>query len=156
VLQLKGFSTAQAVGLLTLVGPMQVAGRILEMSFGARFSVAALGVFAFSLLPSALVWLLFVQGAGVAAWLFVIGYGCANGLVTIVRGVLPAALFGREGLGGLLGWLARPSFVAQAVAPAAVAALLMAGSPQSVIVCAAGAIALALFCLMMALRTARR
>ena len=62
-----------------------------------------------------------MQGLGAAAWVFVCRYGCANGVITIVRGVLPAALFGRERLGGLLGWLARPSFVAQAIAPAAVA-----------------------------------
>ena len=155
VLELKGFSTAQAVGLLALIGPMQVTSRLLEMSFGSRFSVAALGVFAFTLLTSALVVLLCVQGIGATAWLFVIGYGCGNGLITIVRGVLPAALFGRERLGGLLGWLARPSFVAQAVAPAAVAGLLMSGSPQAVIGSAAGAIALALGCLVLAVRAAR-
>jgi predicted MFS family arabinose efflux permease len=156
VLQLKGLSTAQAVGLLSVVGPMQVAGRVLEMSFGARFSVAAVGVFAFALLASALALLLCVQGPGALAWAFVVSYGCANGLITIVRGVLPAALFGRDHLGRLLGWLARPSFVAQAIAPATVAVLLMSGSPQLVLSVASGAIAVALGCLVMAVRAARR
>lgn len=156
VLELKGLTTSQAVGLLSLVGPMQVTGRVLEMSFGARFSVARVGVFAFALLASALVLLLFVHGPGAVAFLFVIGYGCANGIVTIVRGVLPAALFGRDRLGQLLGWLARPSFVAQAIAPAAVAGLLMSGSPQLVIAVAAGTIAVALGCLIVAVRAARR
>lgn len=156
VLELKGLSTAQAVTLLSLVGPMQVTGRILEMSFGARFPVTAVGMFAFTLLASALLLLLAVHEPGALGWVFVIGYGCANGLVTIVRGVLPATLFGRERLGGLLGWLARPSFVAQAAAPTAIAALLMAGSPQTVVCLAAMCIAAALGCLVVAIRLARR
>jgi predicted MFS family arabinose efflux permease len=156
VLELKGLTTSQAVGLLSLVGPMQVTGRVLEMSFGARFSVARVGVFAFALLASALVLLLFVHGPGAIAFLFVIGYGCANGIVTIVRGVLPAALFGHDSLGRLLGWLARPSFVAQAIAPAAVAGLLMSGSPQLVVAVAAGTIVVALGCLVLAVRSSWR
>jgi hypothetical protein len=156
VLELKGLSTAQAVAVLSLVGPMQVAGRILEMSFGARFSVAAVGVFAFGLLAGALALLLWVDGPSMLAWVFVVCYGWGNGLITIVRGVLPATLFGYERLGGLLGWLARPSFVAQALAPAAVAALLMAGSAQTVVSVASGTIAVALGCLVVAVRVARR
>jgi hypothetical protein len=156
VLQLKGLSTTQAVGLLSLVGPMQVTGRIVEMTFGARFSVAAVGCFAFALLSGALALLFFVQGPGVLSWVFVVSYGCANGVITIVRGVLPAALFGREQLGHLLGWLARPGFVAQAIAPATIAALLMSGSPQLVVAVASGSIAVALGCLIVALRVARR
>ena len=156
VLQLKGLSTAQAVGLLSLVGPMQVTGRMLEMTLGARFSVAAVGCFAFAVLAGALALLLCVHGPGVLAWVFVVAYGCANGVMTIVRGVLPAALFGRDHLGRLLGWLARPSFVAQALAPAAVAVLLVSGSPQLVVAVASGAIAVALGCLIVAVRVARR
>jgi hypothetical protein len=155
VLQLKGLSTTQAVGLLSLVGPMQVTGRIVEMTFGARFSVAAVGCFAFALLCGALALLLFVQGPGVLGWAFVVCYGCANGAITIVRGVLPAALFGREHLGHLLGWLARPGFVAQAIAPATIALLLMSGSAQLVVAVASGSIAVALGCLVAALRAAR-
>jgi hypothetical protein len=126
------------------------------MTFGARFSVAAVGCFAFALLCGTLALLLFVQGPGVLGWVFVVCYGCANGVITIVRGVLPAALFGREHLGHLLGWLARPGFVAQAIAPATVALLLMSGSAQLVVAVASGCIAVALGCLVAALRVARR
>jgi MFS family permease len=156
LLSLKGLSSGQAVGLLSLIGPMQVTGRVLEMSFGARFSIAAVGIGAFALLIGALTLLLLVDGPGILGWMFVICYGCANGVITIVRGVLPAALFGRERLGGMLGWLARPSFIAQAMAPAAVALLLTWGSAQLVISVAAGAIMAALGCLVVALRVARR
>ena len=156
VLQLKGLSTAEAVALLSMVGPMQVTGRILEMTIGARFPVWAVGCFAFALLAGALALLFWTQGPGALAWAFVVCYGCANGVITIVRGVLPAALFGHDHLGRLLGRLARPSFVAQAIAPTAVAALLLSGSAQLVLGVACGAIAIALGCLMAAVRVARQ
>jgi MFS family permease len=154
LLAIKGLSAAQAVGLLSLIGPMQVTGRVLEMSFGARFSIAAVGICAFTLLGGALALLLLVNGTGVIAWTFVVCYGCANGVITIVRGVLPATLFGHERLGGTLGWLARPSFVAQAIAPAVVALLLTSGSAQLVVWVAVAAIAAALGCLVIAVRAA--
>jgi hypothetical protein len=125
------------------------------MSFGRRFSIAAVGVFAFSLHTTALSLLLIVSGPGVLPWAFVICYGCANGIITIVRGVLPAALFGNEGLGALLGWIARPGFVAQAAAPAAIALLMTSGSAQLAIAVVAGAIVAALGCLVVAVNSAR-
>jgi hypothetical protein len=155
VLGAKGLSSAQAVGLLSLVGPMQVAGRLLEMSFGTRFPIAAVGVFAFALHASSLAMLLLVDGPGALSWAFVVGYGCANGIITIVRGVLPAALFGNERLGALLGWIARPGFVAQAAAPAAMALLMTWGSAQLAIAVAAAGIVAALGCLVVAVRIAR-
>ena len=48
--------------------------------------------------------------------------------MTIVRGTVPAELFGRRDYGALLGRLARPQFVARAVAPATFA-LLVAVDP---------------------------
>jgi hypothetical protein len=61
------------------------------------------------------------------AVLFVVAYGCGNGLLTVVRGTAPAELFGREGLGGLLGHLSRFASYAKALAPASYSALLAVG-----------------------------
>jgi hypothetical protein len=57
----------------------------------------------------------------------VIAYGCGNGVLTIVKGTAPAELFGRTGLGGLLGYLSRAGLYAKAVAPASFSALLTFG-----------------------------
>ena len=46
-------------------------------------------------------------------------YGWSNGVMTIVRGTVPAELFGHRGYGALLGRLARPQFVLKASAPVA-------------------------------------
>ena len=50
--------------------------------------------------------------------------------MTIVRGTVPAALFGRRNYGALLGRLAFPAFVAKAIAPVAFTWLIAAGLAQ--------------------------
>jgi len=67
------------------------------------------------------------QGYLQIAIFFVVVYGCGNGLLTIVRGTAPAELFGREGLGALLGHLSRYASFAKALAPGCWSALLTAG-----------------------------
>jgi hypothetical protein len=47
--------------------------------------------------------------------------------MTIVRGVVPAELYGREGYGLLLGKLSRPAFAARAMAPFALPFALTLG-----------------------------
>jgi MFS family permease len=122
-----GLSAKEAVALSMLVGPMQVAGRIVEMAFARRVHAVAVGYVSFVLMLAALALLLAVHGFGAAAVLFVVAYGCGNGLLTVVRGTAPAELFGREGLGALLGHLSRFASYAKALAPAAWSALLATG-----------------------------
>ncbi|MGH8800135.1 MAG: MFS transporter, partial [Casimicrobiaceae bacterium] len=62
------------------------------------------------------------------ALLFAILFGGGNGVVTIVRGTVPAELFGRAGYGGTLGKLAAPALFARAVAPFAFAPLVATSS----------------------------
>ena len=59
--------------------------------------------------------------------MFAVLYGWSNGIMTIVRGTVPAALFGRRNYGALLGRLALPAFFAKAVAPVAFTFVLAAG-----------------------------
>jgi MFS family permease len=122
-----GLTPSQAVALSILVGPMQVAGRIVEMVFARRVNPIAVGYVSFGLMLGAIALLTTVGGMGVAAVLFVAAYGCGNGLLTVVRGTAPAELFGREGLGALLGHLSRFAAYAKALAPAAWSALLAVG-----------------------------
>lgn len=72
-------------------------------------------------------------------------YGCANGLMTIVRGVLPLAVFGSRGYAELLGRIAGPGMLAAAAAPVALSALVEAAGSRAGLVllaaCAVGALA---------------
>lgn len=122
-----GLTPAQAVALSMLVGPTQVAGRIVEMVFARRVNPVAVGYVSFALMLATMAALAGVKGMGAVAVLFVVFHGCGNGLLTIVRGTAPAELFGRQGLGALLGHLSRAASFAKALAPAAWSALLAIG-----------------------------
>jgi MFS family permease len=127
LLTARGLDAGEAVTLSMLVGPMQVAGRVIEMTFARRVHAVVVGYVSFALMLVAMLLLLVTRGLGAAAVLFVVAYGCGNGLLTVVRGTAPAELFGREGLGALLGHLSRFASYAKALAPAFYSALLAAG-----------------------------
>jgi MFS family permease len=122
----KGLTLATAVWLGSFFGPMQVAGRILEFSFGRRYPSRQVGLIALSLLVAAVGVLLALNGQLVLALAFAVLFGFSNGVVTIVRGTVPAELFGRAGYGSTLGILAAPALLARALAPLAFAPLASA------------------------------
>jgi hypothetical protein len=70
-----------------------------------------------------------VHGIWIVALAFAIPYGWSNGVMTIVRGTVPAELFGTRGYGALLGRLAGPQFILKALAPVALS-LLFAVDPE--------------------------
>jgi MFS family permease len=64
---------------------------------------------------------------------FAVLYGASNGVMTIVRGTVPAEIWGREGYGGLTGLMATPVLLARAAGPFAAAGVLeMAGGYRGV------------------------
>lgn len=136
-----GLTPAQAVTVSMLVGPMQVAGRIIELGFSGRVRAVTVGFIAFALMLLSLLALISVQGFGVAAIMFVIAYGIGNGVLTIVKGTAPVELFGREGLGGLLGHLSRAGLYAKAFAPASFSALLTLGLTRNAALASLAALA---------------
>lgn len=138
LLTLGGLSLASAVFVGTLIGPLQVFARIVEYLCARRARSTTVGSTAFALLVFALaaLWLADTVRPGAAAWAIAFGmlYGCSNGVMTIIRGTVPAELFARiaaqGGFGALLGRLALPSFVAKASAPFAFSFLLGPALPR--------------------------
>jgi predicted MFS family arabinose efflux permease len=118
-----GLASRDAVLVGALIGPMQVAGRVMEFAFSNRWSPIMVGTLAFTLLASALVVLCLVRGVWIVALVFALLYGWANGVMTIVRGTVPGVLFGARDYGALLGRLAQPQFILKAFAPVAVTLL---------------------------------
>jgi MFS family permease len=115
LLQAAGATLAVAVGAGALVGPAQVAGRLLEFGFLRRMHPmlsARLAALAHPLGAA----LLLVFGAP-AALVFALLHGAGNGIMTIAKGTLPLALFGHQGYGARQGWLTLPARVTQAAAP---------------------------------------
>jgi MFS family permease len=119
-----GLAASVAVLMSTLIGPMQVLGRVGEMSLARSALPQTVGKFTFAALPAALL-LLAVFGAH--AWMvavFCVLYGMSNGILTIVRGTIPQALFGRENYGAIAGAMAGPSLLSKAAGPLVAAAIL--------------------------------
>jgi MFS family permease len=125
-----GLTTAQAVAAGMLMGPMQVVGRVVEITFLGRMRATAVGVLSLALLLGSTVMIAFAAGLPWLALAFVACYGFGNGIFTIVRGAAPAEMFGATGLGELLGYLARVSLFARAVAPGSFPLLLAIGFSQ--------------------------
>ena len=127
LLTTSGLTQADAVLVGMLMGPMQVAGRLIEMGLLPKVRIMHVGLAALGLIVLGVLLLIGAVGAPAAAIAFVIAYGCGNGILTIVRGTAPAEFIGRENLGALLGRLSRGSVIAKSVAPVLFTALLAAG-----------------------------
>ncbi len=115
LLQAAGASTAVAIAAGALIGPAQVAARVLEFGLLRRLHPLASARLAASAHPLAALCLV-VFGAP-AAYAFAVLHGAGNGILTIAKGTLPLALFGAAGYGARIGWLNAPARVLQAAAP---------------------------------------
>lgn len=128
LLQARGVALASAVSYGALIGPAQVGARLVEMSFKGRHHplwtltaalvLVALGL---ALLALGLPW--------VGGWLVL--YGGGNGIYSIARGTVPLALFGPVRYPLVVGRLARPGLIAQALAPPAGAFVLTHARPDA-------------------------
>jgi len=134
VLDTLGLGESTAVLAGSLVGPAQVLARLAEMLWGKRIPALILGVFSVMLLPIAFGLLLGLPTGLMNALLFGLFYGASNGLVTIVRGIVPLALFGPHGYGRRLGMISAPSLAVKAASPMVVAAVLaQSGAGQALL-----------------------
>lgn len=131
VLQSTGLALGVAVGLASLKGVAQVAGRAWELYYGQSMAAVSVGRIAIALLVASLVILVAAEAGPLMALAFTLILGVSNGLVTIVRGAVPLALFGAEGYGTLLGILATPQLLMNAVAPFAFAAIVETFGPAA-------------------------
>jgi hypothetical protein len=123
LLQSRGIPAGQAALIGACLGPMQVLGRILEILFGRRLSSRGIGALALCVAPVAL-GMLIVPGTALLPYLVFAGlYGLANGVMTIVRGTLPAELWGQHAYGAISGAMATPTMIAHAAGPFAASLL---------------------------------
>jgi MFS family permease len=156
ILQAKGLALAAAVSLGALVGPSQVTARTIEMLI-ARFHHPIWTKIAATSLVTAGLAALWIGGPFIVLALLL--YGAGIGLESIARGTLPLALFGPERYPVIMGRIAMPSLIAQAVAPTIGALLLKTGRPDgalAVFFAVAACNALLVLGLLVILRSRRR
>ena len=115
LLSASGVTLSMAVTAGALIGPAQVAGRLLEFGVLRRAHPLLSARVAAVMHPLGAI-ALAVSGAP-AAVLFALLHGAGNGVLTIAKGTLPLALFGPQGYGERQGLLMVPARLAQALAP---------------------------------------
>ena len=129
-LQARGVDFAVAVSLGTLFGPAQVGARVVERLFGNRYHPIWTMIGSCALMA---VGLLLLAGRFPILLLVIVLYGAGYGISWIGRGTLPLALFGPIRFPRLMGKLAFPSLIVQALAPSAGALLIEASGADATI-----------------------
>jgi MFS family permease len=120
-LQARGADFALAVTLGTLFGPSQVGARLVERLFGARYHPIWTMIASCALM---LIGLSLLLGGFPALALAILLYAAGYGIMWVARGTLPLSLFGPERYATLMGRLAFPSLIVQALSPTAGAWLI--------------------------------
>jgi MFS family permease len=110
-----GASAATSVLVASLIGPAQVAARLLEFGLMRKVNPLLSARVAVAMHPVGAVALVAV--GPVAAPVFGVLHGAGNGLMTIAKGTLPLSIFGPQGYGRRQGLLVAPARVSQALAP---------------------------------------
>ncbi|HEY8879923.1 MAG TPA: MFS transporter [Roseateles sp.] len=124
-----GAAPGAVIAIGALVGPAQVAGRLLEFGFLRRLHPLHSARAAALMHPLGAV-LLATLGAPVAA-AFALLHGAGNGILTIAKGTLPLALFGPAGYGHRQGLLMLPARLGQALSPWLFGLLLAESGPRA-------------------------
>lgn len=114
----RGFASAGAVGIVALIGPMQLLSRLALYAFGRRLSARALGRIVTLALPASVALLVAETGGTAFAAAFAACYGLVVGTMTIMKGTATAELIGRQDYGLISGLLVPPTAVSRALAPA--------------------------------------
>ena len=130
LLQGQGYSLAAAIGLSALLGPSQVGSRVLQVFSRKRHPIwttlisvvfVAIGLLLVTITPA-------LTALGLVL------YGAGNGLRAIVRGLLPLTLMSPTHYVLLMGRMARPSLIGQALTPLAGGYLLQTWGAGGVLV----------------------
>lgn len=119
----RGIETVAVVQAIALIGPAQVAGRILIGVFAANASMRVIGSLVVATFPITFMALTVVEPAFFPVAVICVTYGAANGIFTIVRGLVVPEMLSRHAYGAINGLLTIPMTLARAAAPLGAALL---------------------------------
>ena len=117
LLEAAGLATATAVWIASMKGFAQFGGRVIEIVFGRKLHAMTVARIAIGVLPISFSLLFLSSGQLALILAFTLLTGASQGVVTIVRGAVPLALFGPNGYGTVLGILATPILLVNATSP---------------------------------------
>ncbi|MDP3160525.1 MAG: MFS transporter [Reyranella sp.] len=118
LLEAAGLAGATAVWVASLKGHGQFGGRLVEIFFGKNLKAMTVARIAIGILPPAMLLLMLAGGEFWLLVTFTLLLGASQGVITIVRGAVPLALFGTQGYGAVLGLIATPILLVNAFSPA--------------------------------------
>ena len=146
----RGIQSQTAVLAASMIGPMQVAGRLTMMAAGQRVPTLGIFIFCYGAMAIAALSLLGSSTAPIFLVSFILFQGAGYGVTSIMRPVITAEFLGRKNFGLIAGCLAVPFLGAAAAAPTTAALVWRAGGYDLVIWFAIGATALGLVSLLAA------
>lgn len=118
LLEAAGLAGATAVWVASLKGHGQFAGRVVEIVFGRNLKSMTIARIVIAVVPASLILLFVAKGDLSQLIAFTLLLGASQGVITIVRGAVPLALFGAQGYGTVLGLIATPILLVNAFSPA--------------------------------------
>lgn len=155
ILQERKFELGTAVLAASMIGPMQVVGRLGMMAIEAKgFSSVAVGVLSFSFVMIAAVALYFSPALPFLVVVFVVCQGAGYGVTSIVRPAITASFLGRLDFGAISGAMAIFSVLGFALSPTVASFLWGHGGYDTVLIYAFGASSLGLTVFLCALKLA--
>jgi hypothetical protein len=147
LLEERDVSRDVGVALFTIIGPLQVAGRLLLFARGSQIAARSVGRAAFIVSVPLFLLAAYAGGDLLLLGIFVAIYGIINGISTVVRGTIVRDIFGAQNYGAISGSLTLPSTFARAAGPAIGAVLWSIGQVYTPMltalaaICAVGAVA---------------
>ena len=129
----QGFNAEMAVLGASMIGPMQVAGRVIMTLFERHVSVLAICLVSFLSIFIAGLALYYSNAIPFAIAVFVIGQGAGYGVFSIIRPTIIAQLLGRQNFGIIAGFLAIGFMLGSAVSPT-IASLLWEASDYGLVI----------------------
>jgi len=146
----RGIQSQTAVLAASMMGPMQVTGRLAMIAAGNRVSTPGISIVAYISMALAALSLLGSGTVPVLLAIFILLQGAGFGVMSIMRPVMTAELFGHKNFGLISGSLAVPYLGAAAAAPTIAALIYRIGGYDLVIWFAGGAAGLGLVSLLAA------
>lgn len=119
----RGITTSQVISIIAVIGPSQVAGRLMLMLFSSHLNTSRLAIFISMMMSGVLAGFLFLPSAfwlmaSLAALL-----GACIGVMTIIKGIAVPEFLTEQAYGAINGVMNVPIKIVSALAPA-IAALL--------------------------------
>ncbi len=131
----RGLALHQAVLIASIIGPMQVFGRIVIMAMDKRTTNDFVAVCCFIALAMAMMLLLATHWIDALALPFVVLFGSGYGIVSVIRPLIAREILGSDAFGSKSGLLALFYLLGSAVSPFFGAVVWSVGGYQSLLGC---------------------